>query len=350
MGEKIRVVHYLNQFFAQLGGEEKGDVGPGYKPEAVGPGRALAQALGANGEVVATICCGDNYFAEHEETALEVLLRRLTECQADLLIAGPAFESGRYGVACGAICQAAQARLGIVAVAGMDESNTGAALYRKSVYIVNSGPSLARMTAALQRMAGLGLKLARGEPLGKPQAEGYLARGIKRNEFAAKPPAERAVDMLLAKLRGAFVQPEIMPPQFTSAKPAPPLSDLSSAVIALVTDGGLVAEGNPEKMAPGRPTRFTSISIADLDGLDPTAFDVVHSGYDTMLANQDPNRLVPLDTLRQLEKEGTIGKVYDVIHATGGAHAAVENATRIGVQIAARLKAAGVQGVILTST
>ena len=45
-----------------------------------------------------------------------------------------------------------------------------------------------------------------------------------------------------------------------------------------------------------------------------------------------------------------IGGVYEVIHATGGAHAAVENAVRIGQSIAERLKAAGVQGVILTST
>jgi len=156
--------------------------------------------------------------------------------------------------------------------------------------------------------------------------------------------------MLLAKLRGDSIQPEITPPQFTSAKPAPPLSDLSSALIALVTDGGLVAEGNPEKMAPGRPTRFTSIPVTNLERLDPAAFDVVHSGYDTMLANQDPHRLVPLDTMRELVTEGVIGALYEVIHATGGAHAAVENATSIGRQIAARLKAAGVQGVILTST
>jgi glycine reductase len=350
MGEKIRVVQYLNQFFAQIGAEDKADTPPGYTSGVVGPGRALEQAMGTNGEVVGTIYCGDNYFAEHEDGALEKLLGWLAECKADLLIAGPAFESGRYGVACGAICQAAQTRLGVVAVTGMDENSPGAALYRKSVYIVNSGPSVARMSAALQRMAGLGLRLVRGAPLGKPDAEGYLARGIKRNEFAARPPAERAVDMLLAKLRGETIQPEIMPPQFSSAKPARPLSDLSSALIALVTDGGLVPEGNPEKMEPGRPTRFTSISVTDLAGLDPAAFDVVHSGYDTALANQDPNRLVPLDTLRELEREGRIGKVYDVIHATGGAHAAVDNATSIGRQIAARLKAGGVQGVILTST
>jgi len=350
MGEKIRVVHYLNQFFAQLGGEEKGGVGPGLKAGPVGPGHALERELGVDGQVVATIYCGDNYFAEHEEAAIEQLLGWISDAKADLLIAGPAFESGRYGVACGAICRAAQVQVRIPAVAGMNEDNPGAALYRKSVYIFNSGPTVARMAPVLGRMATLAIKIQRGAPLGKPEDEGYLSQGIKRNEFAVKPPAERAVDMLLAKLRGEAVQSEISSPQFTAARVAPPLGDLSSAVIAMVTDGGLVIEGNPENMEPGRPTRFTAIPVTGLERLDPGAFDVVHSGYDTTVANQDPNRLVPLDTMREFEKDGVIGGVYEVIHATGGAHAAVENAVRIGQSIAARLKAAGVQGVILTST
>ena len=350
MAEKFRVVHYLNQFFAQAGGEEKADLGPGLKEGPVGPGRALQQILGEQGEVVATISCGDNYFAEHGEEAREELLRQLARFKAHLLIAGPAFESGRYGVACGAICQAAQERLGIHAVAGMDDENAGASLYCKNVYIINSGDSVVRMVPTLQRMVALALKLVRGEPLGRPEEEGYLPRGIKRNAFAAKPPAERAVDMLLTKIRGEPFKSEIAAPEFHHIKPATPLSDLASAVIALVTDGGLVTEGNPERMEPGRPTRFTTIPIDGVDRLDPKQFDVVHSGYDTAFANQDPHRVVPLDVMRELEQEGVIGKLYGSIHATGGAHAAVENATRIGQGIAERLKAAGVTGVILTST
>jgi glycine reductase len=350
MSNKIRVVHYLNQFFAQIGGEEKGDVGPGIKEGPIGPGRALQQALGDAGEIVATIFCGDNYFAEHQEEVIDELLRRVAEFKADLLIAGPAFESGRYGVACGAIGQAAQQRLRIVAVAGMDEDNVGAGLYKKNICIVNSGATIARMLPSLQRMAALGLKLARREAIGKPADEGYLPRGIKRNEFAAKPPAERAVDMLLAKLRGDEFQSEIAPPKFAGSKPAAPLQELKSAVIALVTDGGLVIEGNPEKIEPGRPTRFTAIPVAGVNSLAAEKYDAVHSGYDTTFTNQDPNRLVPLDTMRDLERDGVIGKVHEFVHSTGGAHAAVENATNIGKQIAERLKSAGVTGVILTST
>ena len=350
MSQKVRVVHYLNQFFAQIGGEEKGDVGPGVKNGPIGPGRALQQALGDNGEVVATIFCGDNYFAEHQDEVIDELIQRVAEFNADLLFAGPAFESGRYGVACGALCHAAQQKLAIAAVTGMDDDNVGANLYRKNIYIVNSGATIARMVPTLQRMAALGVKLVRGEPIGRPADEGYLPRGIKRNEFADKPPAERAVDMLLAKLRGEEFHSEIAPPKFAGSKPAAPLGDLKSAVIALVTDGGLVLEGNPDKIEPGRPTRFTTIPISGVNSLAADKYDAVHSGYDTAFANQDPNRLVPLDTMRELEHEGKFAKLHEFVHSTGGAHAAVENATQIGRQIADRLKAAGVTGVILTST
>jgi glycine reductase len=146
----------------------------------------------------------------------------------------------------------------------------------------------------------------------------------------------------LAKIRGEPFESEIPAPQFHHQTSS--LRDLSSAVIALVTDGGLVG-ARMERAVPPSP-----IPVEGLDRLDPKKFDVVHSGYDTALANQDPHRLVPLDIMRDLEQQGVIGKLHESIHATGGAHAAVENATRIGQSIAERLKSAGVTGVILTST
>ncbi|MCI0859784.1 MAG: hypothetical protein J4N81_13720, partial [Chloroflexi bacterium] len=39
----MRVVHYLNQFFGGLGGEEKADLPPETRTGAVGPGRLLEQ-------------------------------------------------------------------------------------------------------------------------------------------------------------------------------------------------------------------------------------------------------------------------------------------------------------------
>ena len=62
---KIKVVHYINQFFAQIGGEEKADYPAELRVgEIVGPGQALTQQFGEEAEIVATIVCGDSYFNE----------------------------------------------------------------------------------------------------------------------------------------------------------------------------------------------------------------------------------------------------------------------------------------------
>src|SRR5437588_10794501 len=102
----LRVVCYLNQFFGQLGGEDKAGIGPQITTGAVGAARAVQQALGDAGTVVATVICGDNYVAEHSERAIAEMLALVTEQRPDLVIAGPAFLAGRYGVGCGALCSA----------------------------------------------------------------------------------------------------------------------------------------------------------------------------------------------------------------------------------------------------
>ncbi len=73
--QTLRVVCYLNQFFGQLGGEDKAGVGPQVMPGAVGSARAVQQALGDLGTVVATVLCGDNYVAEQPDTALAELMQ-----------------------------------------------------------------------------------------------------------------------------------------------------------------------------------------------------------------------------------------------------------------------------------
>ena len=55
MPEKIRVVHYINQFFAGMGGEEQAGQPPERRDGAVGPGRAFVGAFGDQAEIVATL-------------------------------------------------------------------------------------------------------------------------------------------------------------------------------------------------------------------------------------------------------------------------------------------------------
>ncbi len=50
--------------------------------------------------------------------------------EPDVFIAGPAFNAGRYGVACGTIAEAVQEELGIPVVTGMYEENPGADMFK----------------------------------------------------------------------------------------------------------------------------------------------------------------------------------------------------------------------------
>jgi glycine reductase len=60
--------------------------------------------------------------------------------------------------------------------------------------------------------------------------------------------------------------------------------------------------------------------------------------------------LLPVDVARELEQEGAIGKLHETIYSTTGVATTLANSQRMGNEIAEKLRAAGVEAVILTST
>lgn len=350
MTDVIRIVHYVNQFFGGLGSEDHADAAPHIKEEPVGPGRGIAQQLGARGQVVATIICGDNYYAEHLEQTQKFVLEAIRKYKPDLFLAGPAFNAGRYGMASGELCAIVQEKLNIPAVTAMFDENPGKDLFHKRVHIIRTDDSVRSMNDALKNMTSLGLKLVQGEKIGRPADEGYFPRGIVVNEPVEETAAKRAVDMVLDKIHDRSYTPELETPKFEHIAPALPVEDMSTATIALLTDGGLVPKGNPDKMEAHRSVRFATYSIEDLDTLDADNFQANHMGYDNSSVDEDPNRLVPLDALRQLEKEKQIGRIYKNVITTAGVATTLDNSQRIGEEIAAFLVSESVDGAILTST
>jgi len=346
----VRVVHYINQFFGGIGGEDKAGVGPEVLEGPVGPGRALQNELGDRGEVVATAVCGDNYFAENIEKVSEDLMEMITPYQPDLLIAGPAFNAGRYGISCGAVSQMAMNRLGIPAVTALHEENPGLDLYRSDVYIIPTEDTVKGMIAAISRMVGLGLKLTSNQEIGSPAEEGYFPRGWLVNEISDQTGAERVVSMLLKKLNGQPFESEVSRPAYDRVSPAPKITDIRGATVALVTDGGLVPRGNPDKIESKTASRFGKYGFKGVDTLAPEDYEVQHIGYDSVFVREDPHRLVPVDVMRDLEKEGAIGKLHETFYSTAGVANIVETMQKIGRNIAEELKAEGVSGVLLTST
>ena len=188
-GAGMTIVHYLNQFFAGLGGEEAAGHEPVRLDGPQGPGRALA-AAGAAPDV--TIACGDDHFGEHEAEALATLLAWLEELRPDVLICGPSFGSGRYGYACGVLAREA-GRRGIPVVAAMTPDSPGVMAAEGAAYIVPTGSNVAAMRTVVPVMAGLAARLAAGEPVGGPDEEGYLPRGLRSNTRPTGPaPSARS--------------------------------------------------------------------------------------------------------------------------------------------------------------
>ena len=69
-----------------------------------------------------------------------------------------------------------------------------------------------------------------------------------------------------------------------------------------------------------------------------------------MAANQDADRVLPVDILREYEKAGKIGKLHRYFYSTTGNGTAVASAKAYAAAIGKELVADGVDAVILTST
>jgi len=347
---KFRVVHYINQFFAGIGGEEKADIKPEVRETVIGPGMALNAGFKGEAEIVATVICGDSYFNENIEEAKAEVLEMVKKYNPDLFIAGPAFNAGRYGVACGTITDAVQKELGIPALTAMYEENPGVDMFKKSIYIVATKNSAAGMRDAVSKMVPLALKLARGEEIGSPEEENYIARGIRKNFFTDKRGSERAVEMLIKKLKGEEFVTEYPMPDFDRVKPNPAVKDITKATIALVTSGGIVPKGNPDHIESSSASKYGKYDIEGFNNLTSEDHQTAHGGYDPVYANEDPDRVLPVDVLREMEREGKIGKLHRYYYATVGNGTAVKSAKAFAEKIGKELKEAGVDAVILTST
>ena len=307
------------------------------------------QAAGG-GSVVATIVCGDNYIVENEQTAIEAIGAFFDRYKPDLVVAGPAFDAGRYGLGCALVCIEASAR-GIPSITGMHPENTGVLTHRLQITAVPTGAEASGMQPAIRDMASLGIRLAAGEELGPAVEEGYIPRGYRNETMHERNGADRAFDMMMARVNGEDYMSEVLVPGYETVSPAPPIKDMSSANIALVTSGGLVPKGNPDNQVGGRARDFFSYSIDGLDRLSTDDWESVHMGFSTVHLNTiDPSYVLPLPVVRDIEEEGMIAGVYPNFLSTTGNGTPVTTARRMGAEIGLELRQAGIDGVLLVAT
>ena len=131
----MKAIHYINQFFAGIGGEEMADTEPIFHDNLIGCSMMLNSMM-PDIEVTNTIVCGDNYITNHTDAALKVIFEWLDKKQFDIFFAGPAFMAGRYGVGCGIICKAVSERYHVPVITSMNEENPGVEEYKKNMFAI----------------------------------------------------------------------------------------------------------------------------------------------------------------------------------------------------------------------
>ncbi len=336
-----RVVHYVNQFFAGVGGEDSAGQGPVLVEGPVGPGRKLDELLGDEHEIVATVWCGD----DHGPGASAEIVELIRTAEPDLVVAGPAFTSGRYGLACARVVAAA-AEAGLAALGSMHEDNPGLD-EAGAAPVVASGEVARRMGPSLITLGGAAVKLLAGEPL--TAEDGRIGKVARRSVLVEESSARRAVDLVLARIAGDRDATEIPLPRFDAVTPAAPVADVREATVFLVTEGGLVPDDNPGSLESARATRWLRYPLEG-DTLAPGSYRSVHGGFTSVHANADPHRIVPLDVARELEGEGAIGHLSAEYFVTTGNGTSVANARKFGIEWATDMRRSGARAAILTAT
>ena len=124
---------------------------------------------------------------------------RPRERGAEMVVAGPAFTSGRYGLACARVAAAAS-EAGLPALAAMHPDNPGLG-EAAGTAVVESGETARQMKDSLERFAAAALKIAAGEELtaagrahrpGRAhQPPGRAQRGRARRRPRAHAPRRR---------------------------------------------------------------------------------------------------------------------------------------------------------------
>ena len=343
---KWKIVHYINQFYAGIGGEDKADTPPEKRDGFVGPGMALNAALKDVADIVGTVVCGDSYFNENVESTSPIVLDMIKSFSPDMVVVGPGFNAGRYGMACGMVAEMVDQQLHLPVVGGLYIENPGADMYKRYGYFVETGNSATSMRQAIPAMAEICKKIIAGEEI----TDGYMAKGLRKNYFASERGSKRAVDMLLKKISGEEFKTEYPMPVFDRVDPQPAVKDITKIKIALVSSGGPVPKGNPDHIESSSASKYGKYDLRNIDSFTPANGETAHGGYDPVYANQDLDRVLPVDVVKEMVAKGEIGSLHEYWYATVGNGTSVANAKKFAAEIAKDLLDANVGAVILTST
>ena len=79
---------------------------------------------------------------------------------------------------------------------------------------------------------------------------------------------------------------------------------MAHAKIALVTSGGIVPKGNPDHIESSSASKYGQYDIEGVMDLTAETYETAHGGYDPVYANEDADRVLPVDIVRRVHQGG----------------------------------------------
>lgn len=134
----MKVLMIFDQTQAGLGGKESADLPLGGKMMAMGSCNMFERQLKeVGGKIVGTLYCGNGTFMSDPETVSKKFAAMAKKIQPDIVICGPCFNYGEYGIMAAKTALTINEHTDIPAFAMMSEECTQAiADYKDKVYIL----------------------------------------------------------------------------------------------------------------------------------------------------------------------------------------------------------------------
>lgn len=165
----IPTVFYMNQFFAEIGGEEMANIPPAVTDKIVGPAKGLKAY--PRFRVCKIIYCGDDYANNNIDELKSLVARVLGEYKKVLFIASPSFNRTEFSMVNLKLCDYVQSVLRIETVAGM-YADTYEKIkadtpfnYYNHLDVVSTKNSAAGMRAAMPKILQIGEKKYKNQQL-----------------------------------------------------------------------------------------------------------------------------------------------------------------------------------------
>ncbi|MEI3220412.1 MAG: glycine/betaine/sarcosine/D-proline family reductase selenoprotein B [Lachnoclostridium sp.] len=107
--------------------------------------------------------------------------------------------------------------------------------------------------------------------------------------------------MLVKKLSGK-IQTEFPMPDFDSVDPSPAVKDMAHAKDRTGYLRRYRSEGQPGSHRSSSASKYGQYDIAGVMDLTEETYETAHGGYDPVYANEDADRVLPVDVISELDQ------------------------------------------------